>query len=162
MPTPARESFRKARPDAEHLPAAADGLHARPKTSRTIPCSGDCCSPGSGASTPSGLRASGTTFIVATLFFMAFGSISLDQQWYVAVHLCLRPLDDGVCRDVGGQAARHAARTHAGRISAGETLPVEIEVDGARAAERWPDRAAGPAAARGGRRAGGGRRACRS
>lgn len=71
----------------------------------------------------------GHYFLVATLVFMAFGSFTLDQQWYVpftyAFGLWLVALGG-----MFGQRPRvrlKAAQT--GRVRAGETLTVEITIE---------------------------------
>ena len=70
----------------------------------------------------------GHYFLVATMFFMAFGSISLDQQWYVPFTYAFGLWTTAL---VGMWASRPRVTLtahHAGRVSAGETLPVEVEV----------------------------------
>jgi len=70
----------------------------------------------------------GHYFLLATLFFLALSSISLDQQWFVplayASSLWLLALV-GMWR---GRPRVTLTASHAARIGAGETLPVEIEI----------------------------------
>ena len=70
----------------------------------------------------------GHYFLVATLFFMAFGSISLDQQWYVPFTYTCGLWITAMISMWGGRPNVSLRASHAVRISAGETLPVEIAV----------------------------------
>jgi len=70
----------------------------------------------------------GHYFLVATLFFMAFGSISLDQQWYVPFTYASALWVVALVGMWSGRPNVSFRASHSARISAGETLPVEIEV----------------------------------
>ena len=70
----------------------------------------------------------GHYFLVATLFFSAFGSLSLDQQWYVPFTYASGLWVTALVGMWTGRPAITLNATHATRVSAGETLPVEIEV----------------------------------
>ncbi len=71
----------------------------------------------------------GHYFLAATFVSLAFASLSLDQQWYVASAYAFGLW---AAAFVGMYRQRPHARlraTHAGRIGAGETLAVEITVE---------------------------------
>lgn len=71
----------------------------------------------------------GHYFLAATFVSLAFASLSLDQQWYVAFTYAAGLW---AVAFVGMYRQRPRARlraTHAGRIGAGETLPVEITLE---------------------------------
>ena len=70
----------------------------------------------------------GHYFLVATLFFMAFGSISLDQQWYVPFTYACGLWTVALLGMWRGRPRVSLTASHAARVSAGETLPVEIAV----------------------------------
>lgn len=71
----------------------------------------------------------GHYFIAATFVFMAFGSFSLDQQWYVAFTYAFGLWVIALLGIFWQRPRIRLRASHAGRISAGETLPVEIEVE---------------------------------
>ena len=70
----------------------------------------------------------GHYFILATLFFTAFGSISLDQQWYVPFTYACGLWATAIVGIWVSRPRVTLRAAHAERVSAGETLPVEIEV----------------------------------
>ena len=71
----------------------------------------------------------GHYFLAATFFFMAFGSLSLDQQWYVAFTYAFGLWAVALAAMFRQRPQVRLRATHAGRISAGETLPVEITLE---------------------------------
>ena len=71
----------------------------------------------------------GHYFLAATVFFMAFGSLSLDQQWYVAFTYAFGLWAVAVAAMFRQRPHAGLRATHAGRVGAGETLPVEIEME---------------------------------
>ena len=70
----------------------------------------------------------GHYFAVATLFFIAFSSISLDQQFYVPFTYAFGLWTVAYAAMWFGRPDITLTATHADRIAAGETLPVEIDV----------------------------------
>ena len=71
----------------------------------------------------------GHYFLVATFFFMAFGSLSLDQQWYVAFTYSFGLWVVALAAMFRQRPQARLRTTHAGRVSAGETLTVEITLE---------------------------------
>ena len=71
----------------------------------------------------------GHYFLAATFVFMAFGSFTLDQQWYVPFTYAFGLWMVALLGMFGQRPRAKLTATHAGRISAGETLPVEIEIE---------------------------------
>lgn len=71
----------------------------------------------------------GHYFIAATFVFMAFGSFSLDQQWYVAFTYAFGLWIVALLAMFRQKPRVRLRASHAAHISAGETLPVEIEVE---------------------------------
>ena len=71
----------------------------------------------------------GHYFAAATLFFMAFSSVSLDQQFYVPFSYALGLWTVAILAMWLGGPRVSLAATHSGRISAGQTLPVEVAVE---------------------------------
>ena len=71
----------------------------------------------------------GHYFLAATFVSMAFGSLSLDQQWYVAFTYALGLWIVAFIAMFWQRPHALLRATHAGRISAGETLPVEITLE---------------------------------
>jgi len=83
------------------------------------------------------LTRAGHYFLIATTLFMAFGAVSLDQQWYVPFTYAFG-LWVVALVSMWAQHPRVSLRSsHADRVRAGDTLPVEIEV------EAWGRRAVG-------------------
>lgn len=77
----------------------------------------------------------GHYFLFATILFMAFGSISLDQQWYVPFTYAFGLW---IAAGLGAHVCRPHVRVtaaHAGRVRAGDTLTVEVEVEAGRRRE---------------------------
>jgi uncharacterized protein (DUF58 family) len=70
----------------------------------------------------------GHYFVVATLFFIAFGSISLDQQFYVPFTYAVGLWVVAYLGMWLGRPSVTLTATYADRAQAGETLQVEIEV----------------------------------
>ena len=70
----------------------------------------------------------GHYFVAATLFFMAFSSVSLDQQFYVPFTYAVGLWTVALISMWRGRPRVSLTASHADRIRAGETLPVEIEV----------------------------------
>jgi len=70
----------------------------------------------------------GHYYVVATLFFMAFGSISLDQQFYVPFTYAVGLWTVAYLGMWLGRPAVTLTATYADRAQAGETVQVEIEV----------------------------------
>lgn len=71
----------------------------------------------------------GHYFLAATFIFMAFSSLSLDQQWYVAFTYAFGLWVVALTAMWRQRPRARLRATHAERISAGETLPVEIEIE---------------------------------
>ena len=71
----------------------------------------------------------GHYFLIATLFFTAFGSISLDQQWYIPFTYACGLWATAFIGMWFGRPRVALQASHAERISAGETLSVEIEIE---------------------------------
>jgi uncharacterized protein (DUF58 family) len=71
----------------------------------------------------------GHYFLAATFVFMAFGSFTLDQQWYIPFTYAFGLWTVALLGMFGQRPRVRLQATHAGRISAGETLPVEIELE---------------------------------
>ena len=70
----------------------------------------------------------GHYFAVATLFFFAFGSISLDQQFYVPLTYAFGLWTVAYLGMWLGRPQAALTARHADRAQAGESLPVEIDV----------------------------------
>ena len=71
----------------------------------------------------------GHYFLAATFVFMAFGSFTLDQQWYIPFTYAFGLWTIALLGMFGQRPRVRLKATHAGRVSAGETLPVEIELE---------------------------------
>jgi len=71
----------------------------------------------------------GHYFLAATLVFMAFGLLSLDQQWYVAFTYAFGLWAVAFAAMFRQRPQVRLRATHAGRVGAGETLPVEIALE---------------------------------
>jgi len=71
----------------------------------------------------------GHYFLAATFVFMAFGSLSLDQQWYVAFTYAFGLWATALAAMFRQRPRARLRATHAERVGAGETLPVEIEIE---------------------------------
>ena len=70
----------------------------------------------------------GHYFAAATLFFLAFSSVSLDQQFYVPFSYAIGLWTAALIAMWLGRPHVSLTATHAERTRAGETLTVEIEV----------------------------------
>jgi len=70
----------------------------------------------------------GHYFVIATLFFTAFSSISLDQQFYVAFTYAAGLWAIAFLGMWFGRPHVSLTATHAERVQAGETLPVDVSV----------------------------------
>lgn len=77
----------------------------------------------------------GHYFLFATVLFMAFGSISLDQQWYVPFTYAVALWVAAGFGEVTRRPRVRLTVRHASRVRAGETLAVEIEVESLRRRE---------------------------
>ena len=86
----------------------------------------------------------GHYFLAATLVSLAFALLSLDQQWYVAFTYAFGLWAVAFAAMYRQRPHAQLRATHAGRVSAGETLPVEITLEtGGRRCIGWtvlPDR----------------------
>ncbi|MGI4791871.1 MAG: DUF58 domain-containing protein [Janthinobacterium lividum] len=71
----------------------------------------------------------GHYFAAATLFFIAFSSVSLDQQFYVPLTYAIGLWTVALLILWFGRPRVSLTAAHADRIRAGETLTVEIEVE---------------------------------
>jgi len=71
----------------------------------------------------------GHYFLAATFVFMAFGSLSLDQQWYVAFTYAFGLWAVAFVAMFWQRPHARLRATHTGRVGAGETLPVEIALE---------------------------------
>ena len=77
------------------------------------------------------LTRAGHYFLAATVIFMAFGSFALDQQWYVPFPYAFGLWTVALVSMYRQRPRVRLRATHAGRVAAGETLPVEITVEAA-------------------------------
>ena len=71
----------------------------------------------------------GHYFLAATFVSLAFASLSLDQQWYVASTYAFGLWAVAFVAMYRQRPHARLRATHAGRIGAGETLPVEITLE---------------------------------
>ena len=75
------------------------------------------------------LTRAGHYFLAATLIFTAFALFGLDQQWYVPLPYAFGLWTIAFLAMYRERPRVRLRAAHAGRIGAGETLPVEIEIE---------------------------------